>query len=215
MAFNSIMNLFLPKDRIFYSLFEKSAANLNKIGYLLHSFVYESEADKRKNLFLEITSLEKQNDELTHEIFQELSRNFITPFDREDIHSLAKAMDEVADYIYASAKKMQVYNVNPSEHGIQKMAEVIKQGTEEIEKTVAQLRELKKPERILTALERIKSLENHADDLFDLSIKHLFETENDFKELIRHREIYIVMEMATDKFIDVSYVLEAIIVKYA
>jgi uncharacterized protein Yka (UPF0111/DUF47 family) len=95
------------------------------------------------------------------------------------------------------------------------MAEVIKQGTEEIEKTVAQLRELKKPERILTALERIKSLENHADDLFDLSIKHLFETENDFKELIRRREIYIVMEMATDKFIDVSYVLEAIIVKYA
>ena len=78
-----------------------------------------------------------------------------------------------------------------------------------------QLRELKRPEKIMESLVKINSLENHADNVFDMSIKTLFDNENDFKNLIRRREVYTVMEVATDKCEDVANVIETIIVKYA
>jgi uncharacterized protein Yka (UPF0111/DUF47 family) len=78
-----------------------------------------------------------------------------------------------------------------------------------------QIRELKRPEKIMESIVKINSLENHADNVFDKNIKHLFETENDFKTLIRRREVFTVMEIATDKFEDVANVIETIIVKYA
>jgi uncharacterized protein Yka (UPF0111/DUF47 family) len=95
------------------------------------------------------------------------------------------------------------------------MAEVINQSATEVGKAVMQLRELKRPEKISESLVKVNSLENHADDIFDMSIKKLFENENDFKELIRRREVYTVMEVATDKCEDVANVIETIIVKYA
>ncbi len=124
-------------------------------------------------------------------------------------------MDDVADYIYASCKKMQFHGVSPNEQGIQSLAEIIMQSAGEVGKAVMQLRELKRPEKIMESLVRINSFENHADDVFDMSIKNLFEVENDFKELIRKREVYTVMEIATDKCEDVGNVIETIIVKYA
>jgi uncharacterized protein Yka (UPF0111/DUF47 family) len=95
------------------------------------------------------------------------------------------------------------------------MAEVIRQSATEIGNAVSQLRELKNPGKITESLVKINSMENHADDIFDMSIKNLFDKENDFKELIRRREVYTVMEVATDKCEDVANVIETIIVKYA
>lgn len=215
MAINNILSIFLPKDRVFYGLFEQAASNVTAMGKLLQDFVYETDPDKRLQLSKQIEDYEHKNDELTHQIFQELGRNFITPFDREDIHYLATALDDVADYIYASSKKIQFHGVDPNDQGIQKMAEVINQSAAEVCKAVMQLRELKHPQKITESLVKVNSLENHADDIFDMSIKKLFETENDFKELIRRREVYTVMEVATDKCEDVANVIETIIVKYA
>lgn len=215
MALNNILSIFLPKDRVFFGLFEQAASNITVMGKLLEEFVYESDPDKRLHLSKQIEDYEHRNDELTHQIFQELGRNFITPFDREDIHYLATALDDVADYIYATSKKIQFHNVNPSDQGIQKMAEVIRQSATQIGNAVSLLRELKHPDKITESLVKINSLENHADDIFDMSIKNLFDKETDFKELIRRREVYTVMEMATDKCEDVANVIETIIVKYA
>lgn len=215
MGINTIFKMFLPKDRVFYGLFEESAANIKLMGQILHKLVFETNSDKRLVLHKEIEDLEHKCDEITHNVFTELSKNFITPFDREDIHSLGTAMDDVADYIYASSKKIHFHNVNPLDQGIQKMAEVIEQSANEIFNAIGQLRELKKPDAITTALVKINSMENHADDIFDMSIKNLFDNENDFKELIRKREVYTVMEICTDKCEDVANVLESIIVKYA
>lgn len=207
--------MFLPKDRVFYGLFEESATNVRRMGVVLHKLVYENNLDNRQAYHKEIEDLEHKCDEITHNIFTELGSNFITPFDREDIHSLATAMDDVADYIYAASKKIQFHNVNPNDQGIQKMAEVIEQSSNEIFNAISLLRELKRPDKMTNSLVKINSMENHADDIFDMSIKNLFESENDFKELIRKREVYTVMEIATDKCEDVANVLESIIVKYA
>jgi len=215
MAINNILSIFLPKDKIFYNLFEQTAENVTLMGKLLKDYVYEADPSKRLQLSKDIEDLEHKNDEVTHNIFTELGKNFITPFDREDIHYLATAMDDVADYIYASCKKIQFHGVDPNDQGIQNLAEIIMQGSIEVGKAVMQLRELKRPEKIMESLVKINSLENHADNVFDMSIKNLFDNENDFKNLIRRREVYTVMEVATDKCEDVANVIETIIVKYA
>ena len=212
---NSIFKIFLPKDRVFFQLFENVAEELVKMGEKLKEMVNEPDFDKRAQLIHEIEDMEHVNDDYTHNIFIELGKNFITPFDREDIHYLASALDDIADYIYASAKKINFYRVNPNDTGIKKMAELIAVGCVQIHKAVTELRNMKNMRQITDALVAINSIENQADDVFDMSIERLFATEPDAKEVIKKREIYQVMEIATDKCEDAANVIESIIVKYA
>lgn len=213
------MNIFAkflaPKNKIFYELFEKSADNVKQMGQLLTQVIGEPDFDKRQGVISQMEDVEHANDELTHLLFTELGRNFITPFDREDIHYLATALDDVADYIYATAKKINFYRVNPNDIGMQKLSEIILQSCNEVRKAVGELRNMKNMRLITESLVKINSLENEADDIFDMSIERLFATEPDAKEVIKKREIYQVMETATDKCEDAANVIESIIVKYA
>ena len=215
MALNSILKIFLPKDRVFFDLFESVAGNVALIATKLKEMVSETDFDKRANILAQIEDLEHVNDDLTHRIFTELGRNFITPFDREDIHYLASALDDIADYVYASAKKINFYRVNPNDMGIKKLAEMIEQGAFHVSKAVIELRNMKNMRQVTEALVKINSMENQADDIFDMSIERLFATEPDAKEVIKKREIYQVMEIVTDKCEDAANVIESIIVKYA
>ena len=185
------------------------------MGVLLMQVTSESDFDRRQTIISQMEDVEHANDELTHLLFTELGRNFITPFDREDIHYLASAMDDIADYIFATAKKINFYRVNPNDIGIHKLAEIIHQSCGEVRKAVGELRNMKNMRLITESLVKINSLENEADDIFDMSIERLFATEPDAKEVIKKREIYQVMETATDKCEDAANVIESIIVKYA
>lgn len=215
MGLNSIMKIFMPKDRVFYSLFEQVADTVGKMGKMMKEVVKEPDFDKRASLISQIEDLEHVNDDFTHQIFTELGRNFITPFDREDIHYLATSLDDICDYIFATAKKINFYKVNPNDQGIQKMAELIDQGCEQIKIAVKELRNMREMRKITEALVKVNSIENQADDIFDMSIDRLFETEPDAKEVIKKREIYQVMEIVTDKCEDAANVIESIIIKYA
>jgi uncharacterized protein len=212
---NSILKIFLPKDRVFYQLFENVASTLVKMGDKLKELVSEPDFEKRGQLIKEVENMEHVCDDYTHEIFTQLGKNFITPFDREDIHYLATALDDIADYIQASAKKINFYKVNPADTGIQKMADVIAQGCGAVNRAVIELRNMKNMRQITDALVEINSIENQGDDIFDMSIERLFDTEPDAKEVIKKREIYQVMEIVTDKCEDAANVIESIIVKYA
>jgi uncharacterized protein Yka (UPF0111/DUF47 family) len=205
----------MPKNKVFYELFEAVADKVLEMGIKLKEMVSEPDPNKRASIQAQIEDLEHKNDENTHQIFTELGRNFITPFDREDIHYLATALDDICDYIYASSKKINFYNVNPNDTGIQKMAELILHGSQEIRKAVMGLRDMKNLREMTEAMVRVNSIENQADDVFDMSIEMLFQQENDFKEVIKKREIYQVMEIATDKCEDAAHVIESIIIKYA
>jgi uncharacterized protein len=215
MGLNSIMKIFMPKDRVFYTLFEQVADTMSRMGRVLKEVVKEPDFDKRAGLISQIEDLEHVNDDFTHQIFTELGRNFITPFDREDIHYLATSLDDVCDYIFATAKKINFYKVNPNDQGIQKMADLIEQASEQIRAAVHELRNMRDMRKITEALVKVNSIENQADDIFDLSIERLFETEPDAKEVIKKREIYQVMEIVTDKCEDAANVIESIIIKYA
>jgi len=213
---SGILSYFLPKDKVFYSLFEEASDNLQDIAKKLVQVVNEPEFNKRGVLIKEMEDIEHKNDEVTHKIFIELGRNFITPFDREDIHALASALDDIADYIYSAAKKINFYKVDPiSDQGIQKTAEAIKEAVAAVKDAVMELRNLKNTQKIIECVIKINSIENSADDIFDMSIERLFESDVDAKELIKRREIYQVMETATDKCEDAGNVIESIVVKYA
>ncbi|MEO7800542.1 MAG: DUF47 family protein [Ginsengibacter sp.] len=215
MASNSFLKLFLPKDKVFFQLFESVADTVMKMGLRLKDVVTETDFEKRGNIIKDIEDMEHVNDDYTHRIFTELGRNFITPFDREDIHSLANALDDVSDYIYAAAKKINFYKVDPKDEGIQKMAELIQNACVEVKKAIGELRNMKNLRNITDAMVAINSIENQADDVFDMSIERLFALEPDAKEVIKKREIYQVMEIVTDKCEDAANVIESIIIKYA
>jgi uncharacterized protein Yka (UPF0111/DUF47 family) len=215
MGLTSFLKLLTPKSKIFFELFEKMAENGYTMASKLKEIVAETDFDKRASLISRVEDLEHANDELTHNVFTELGRNFITPFDREDIHYLATSLDDIADYIYASAKKINFYRVNPNDMGMQKMAELIEQGAYQVKIAVAELRDMKNMRNITESLVKINSIENQADDVFDMSIERLFATEPDAKEVIKKREIYQVMEIVTDKCEDASNVIESIIIKYS
>jgi predicted phosphate transport protein (TIGR00153 family) len=212
---SGVLKFFLPKDKMFYNLFEQASQNLEAIAGKLVMCVNEADFDKRAVIIKQMEDLEHQNDQVTHEIFVELGRNFITPFDREDIHALASALDDVADYIYKAAKMINFYKINPQEQGIQKFADAIKEAVLAVNSAVMELRNLKNTAKIIECVIKINSVENQADDIFDLCIEKLFDTENDVKELIKKREIYQLMETVTDKCEDVGNVVESIVVKYA
>jgi predicted phosphate transport protein (TIGR00153 family) len=215
MALNSLLKIFMPKNKVFYELFENVAGNVAKMGTVLKEVIAQPDFDRRAALIAQLEDLEHANDELTHNIFTELGRNFITPFDREDIHYLATSLDDIADYIYSAGKKINFYRVNPNDIGLQKFAELIEQAAQQVQVAVVELRDMKNLRVITESLVKINSIENQADDIFDFSIERLFATEADAKEVIKKREIYQVMEIVTDKCEDASNVIESIIIKYA
>ncbi|MBD0285898.1 MAG: DUF47 family protein, partial [Flavisolibacter sp.] len=193
MAF-SLKKLFSPKDKVFYGLFEEVANNGHIMAQKLAALINEGDFNTRATLIGPIEDLEHANDELTHRIFTELGRNFITPFDREDIHSLASALDDIADYIYGCAKKIKLYHIDTSDEGIQKLTDLIVQSTYEVKHAVMELRDMKNIRRITDALVRINDLENEADDISDMYIERLFSTEQDAKQILMKRELYQFME---------------------
>ncbi len=212
---NSFLKFFLPKDKVFFHLFENVSETVVHMAEKLSEVVHENDFSKRDQLIKQIEDLEHLNDDQTHRIFTELGRNLITPFDREDVHYLAIALDDICDYIYSSAKKINFYKVNPHNITFHKMAELISSSCNEVHNAVIELRDMKNLRKITDALVAINSIENLGDDVFDQGIEELFENEPDAKEVIKKKEIYQVMEIVTDKCEDVANVIESIIIKYA
>jgi uncharacterized protein Yka (UPF0111/DUF47 family) len=143
----------------------------------------------------------------------ELSENFITPFDREDIHALTTSIDDIADYINGCATKIQLYNVKEFSKTMVLMSEVLLKQVIEIDSAIKEMRNMKNVQYVRESIVKINSLENHADDLFDESIARLFAEASDPLELIKTKEVLSNLEIATDKCEDVANVLESILVK--
>ena len=209
------LKYFVPQDRKFFPLFDKASANVHEGGKAIYSLVTSTTAEERTHYIRLIEKIEHQGDELTHEIFTELSRNFITPFDREDIHRLVTAIDDIIDYIHGSTKKIEIYKVTTFDKDIIKLAELIQQTTHELHNAVSELKNMKKKQDINTALVRINSIENHADDIYDHAVAALFRDEKDAIRLIMIKEILQGLETATDKCEDAANVIEGIMIKMA
>ncbi len=213
MKFQSILAFFIPKDKKFFVLFDKGAENLVDISNVFNDMLNTTSADKRLELAKKIEDLEHVGDSITHEIFTELSTNFITPFDREDVQYLAASLDDIVDFIHGSTKKLVFYRIGEYTMPMKQMGEVLVRAAIEIRAAIAELKSMNNVLRIREALVRINSLENNADDVFDGAIASLFQEEKDPIQIIKMKDILSTMETATDKCEDVANVIETILIK--
>jgi predicted phosphate transport protein (TIGR00153 family) len=216
MSLNSIFQYFVPKDKkIFSALFEQAANNVVAMATILVETVNSTNPDTREELIKQIDKLENKGDEITHQIHLELGKNFITPFDREDIHLLASAIDDVADNIQGAANRMSLYRIDDFNVPIKKLSELILQAGVELEKAIRELKDLKNVRNIADSCIRINSIENQADYVFDRAVADLFLYEKDAIRLIKYKEILATLETATDMCEDAADVMESILVKNA
>lgn len=215
MSLNNLFQYFIPKDKKFFPLFEEAGNNLIALATALKEAVNTEDLTKRKELFGYIEDLEHKGDDITHQIYLELGKNFITPFDREDIHELASAIDDVADYIHGSANRMDLYQVTEMTDSIKELSALILEGVTVMSKAINELKNLKNIRNITDACVRINSIENKADFVFDQAVGRLFQYEKDAVVLIKYKEVLNALETATDMCEDVANVLETILVKNA
>lgn len=216
MSLNSIFQYFVPKDKkIFSPLFEQAASNAVAMATFLVEAVNSNNPATREELFKQIDKLENKGDEITHQVHLELGKNFITPFDREDIHALSSAIDDVADYIQGAANRMSLYRIDDYNEHIRKLSDLVLQACIDLEKAVRELKDLRNVRNIADSCIRINSVENQADYVFDRAVADLFLYEKDAIRLIKYKEILSALETATDMCEDAADVMESILVKNA
>jgi predicted phosphate transport protein (TIGR00153 family) len=214
MTLNSFFQYLVPKDKKFFPLFDQASKNLILLAEALHECVNAPKAE-RENYFKEIEELEAIIEEITHKTQLELSRNFITPFDREDIHSLMRAIDNVADYMHGAASRMRLYQVEKITKSIRKLTEINLEACQLIGVAVKELSTMENHKAIIEACKKINKLESKADAVFDKAVSDIFENETDAKNIIKYKEVLSALESASDKCKSVSNVLEQISVKHS
>lgn len=199
----------IPREEKFYDDFKLMADQLRHGARLLEAMfaVDPPLADKAH----EIKEVEHQCDFLTHEIIQRLNKTFVTPIDREDIHELAKTLDDVMDAIDNAASLIPLYRIDFIRPGARELTQVIIKQTDEIRAAVAALDQKK---GVLPHAIEINRLENEADKIHKQAIGQLFDEEKDPIALIKWKEIYNVLEEATDACEDVANLLENVVVKH-
>lgn len=214
MSLNSIFQFLVPKDKKFFPLFEQASQNLILLAETLHEGVNAPKLE-RENYFRKIEELEAIIEEITHKTNLELSRNFITPFDREDIFALVKSMDDVADYIHGAASRMRLYQVEKITKSIRKLTEINLEACQQIGIAIKELKDMKNLKAITDACKKINKLESKADNVFDKAVADIFENEVDAKNIIKYKEVLSALESASDKCKSVANVLESVVVKHS
>ena len=173
---------------------------------------YPNEMESRSR---HIKELENKADDVTHRTMLLLHRTFITPLDREDIHQLIKTMDDILDFIDASAQRLFLYEVRRIPPDLVKLADLTSESVKLVRQAVQLLTNLKNASDLLKICVEINQLENQADNVLRTAVASLFREEHDLKLLIKLKEIYELLETVTDRCEDVANVIESIVLEYA
>lgn len=216
MSLNRIFAALLPKEEKFFPEYKQMGNRLVQAADLFTEMVSTTNHDKQVELYTKIKAIETECDNIIQSIFEQLNDAFVAPFDREDMRQLCDDLDDVMDYINASAKRLLLYQPKTIPNKTMHMAEIILEDAKAIEVACGELETMcKKPDIVLGQCSKLHDLEHEGDDVYDNFVKELFETESDTKELIKIKEIMHNMEEATDCAHHVSKTLRTIIVKYA
>ena len=200
----------IPRDEAFFESFVKTATEIRFAATLFQEMVGPDEPlwDRAAR----INDVEHRCDALTRDVLLRLHRTFVTPIDREDIHALALALDDVADAIDDCAKLMQLYRLDRVRPGVRELARILGDQTQQVEKAMEALRD----KVVITAsTAEIDRLEHEGDVVYQDSIVRIFDTEKDPIQVIKWKELYGYLEAATDRCEDIANVLDGISVKHA
>ena len=207
-----LRELLIPKDKIFFDLFEKQAGVVKEAAWQLVALTEDFTNVKEKRHSIE--KLEHKGDQITHDIYDQLNRTFITPIDPEEISHLASSLDEVLDYIDGATEKMYYYGIVSTDSHMIELAKLIHMSTGEIESAVKGIRSIKDPRYIEERCIEVNRLENLADDVLAHAVTDLFKT-TDAITIIKLKDIYEHLEMATDNCEDVANVLSDIAIRHS
>lgn len=201
----------IPQDRAFFDFLEAAAKNTVACANALRELFdeYEALAEKRQS----IKDLEHKGDQITHEIFEALGRTFITPLDREDIAELAHAFDDIADFIYAATNRLYLYEITKPTAEMRKFAEVLQQQAQALEQAMHEIRNPRTLKGTLKHCIEVHRLENEADRLLNEAVAGLFRG-TDAIQIMKFKEIYEMLETATDKCEDVADVISDVVRKH-
>ena len=203
----------IPKEKKFFVLFEQGTQNAVKIAQQLKDMVCIWENVKERVGV--ITDLEHQGDAITHQIFEQLHRSFITPFDREDIAMLAHSLDDVTDFIHAAADAMFLYNVKRPTNKAKELVDIVVQVVAETERAVSEMHDRVKRKNLLKRCVEINRLENIGDSVYRAAMAELFKDSADIAGIIKWREVYDHMESVIDRCEDIANILEGVAIKYS
>lgn len=204
---------FLPQDVNFFELFEKQIKYAVEAANYFKQLVSKDIIDEKS--LENMHRLEHEGDEVTHEIFDRLNKTFITPFDREDIHALAKELDDIVDMLYTIVNRLRVYNVKGGNKNLMEFASVIDESVRAVECAIKGLRNMKNLKSVTDSCVEVNRLENVGDSMRDTMLAKLFETEKDPINLIKWKEIYQDAETVLDICEDVAHIVQNILVKQA
>jgi len=213
--FDKIIQRLLPHDESFYKFFEEASQNLVNAVALLKELSVAKEGSDREKLIMQIKELEHHGDNLAHKIFSELNATFVTPFDREDIHQLTSALDDVMDHMDGTANRITLYKIKEYPEPMVRLIDILQLSIGELHRGVGMLRDLNKANELQRVFQRINEYENNADSVFEQGVADLFENEKDAIQVIKLKEILVGLETATDKCEDAANVLEGIYIKNA
>ncbi len=205
----------LPHDDSFYKFFESASQNLVNASLLLKEIVLAKEGSARDKLVVQIKELEHHGDSLTHQIFSELNSTFVTPFDREDIHQLTSALDDVMDHMDGAASRISLYKIKKCPKSVLTLVDILQLSIAELHRGVEMLPDLDKKNELQRVFQKVNEYENSADTVFERGVAELFDKERNAIQVIKLKEILVGLETATDKCEDAANVLEGIYIKHA
>jgi len=200
----------IPREQKFFRMFTDVSENLIEGARLFHD-MWKNATDLQSRT-KRLQEVEHRGDEMTHDIIRMLNQTFITPFDREDIHRLTSSLDDVLDFVNGAAVRMALYRITAPPTAAADIAALIVSQSIELSKGVSLL---ETNQKVLDHCTEVNRLENEADRVSRRAIAELFEHEKDPIQLIKIKELYEVLETATDKAEDAANVLEAVVLKTA
>jgi len=213
MKIDRFLKKLLPHDENFYNLLEESAQNMIKAGVVLRTLPLCKTQAQREDAAQQIKDIEHDGDSITHRIFSELNSTFVTPIDREDIHELASALDDILDHIDGCANRFALYKITRVPKTVIQLIDVLVLSMAELKNGVHLLRNLNDVEDFKASFTKVNEYENQADDIFDKAVADLFDKEKDPVQIIKLKEVFVGLETATDKCEDAANVLEGILIK--
>lgn len=209
-----LSKLFTPSGKKFYDLFEQVTLNLDKMAKVFQECVSIEDRRARKPVLDRVEGFEQRNDDATHRLFVELGRNYITPFDREDIHFMASSLDDIADYMWGTAKQMYYFDVEANSKGTQEVAATLTEYIQKLNEAIKGLRNQRDLKAMINILEQMRKLTSRSDKAIVQAQFDLVEEKTDAVEMIKLHDHYGMLQNLNNKCADVINVLEGMVIKY-
>ena len=207
-----MLRRFLPREEDFFGLFEQHAA-LTVEGAKQMRRLVQGDQNFRA-VCARIKEIEHETDVITHSCVERLHKVFITPIDRDDIHTLITRMDDIMDFIEAAAVSVTLYELTEMTEPARALADVLVRATEEVAVAVAGLKNVKRSDTILKACIEVNRLENEGDEILRRALADLFRGATDPLLVLKWKEIYDALENATDRCEDVANVIEGVVLEH-